>query len=65
MIRSHVVDVDGVFVGAAVCQEDGWRFVAVDDRVEPLDGGVWPTPGHIQRLARAALFRAQPLPVPG
>ena len=60
MLRSHVVDVDGKFVGSAVRQSDGYRFVAVDVRLDELDGQVWPTPADVRSRARAALLKALP-----
>jgi hypothetical protein len=52
MIQSHVIDVDGVFVGAAVRLDRGYRFVATDVRLEDLDATIWPTLADVQRLAR-------------
>lgn len=56
MLQSHVIDVDGAFVGAAVRQADGFRFVAVDVRLDDLDGSVWPTLDEVRRQARAAFL---------
>jgi hypothetical protein len=56
MIRSHVVEIDGTFVGAAVPQHDGrLRFVAVDIRLDDLDGSTWPNLSEIRRVARSLL----------
>jgi len=56
MIRSHVVEIDGIFAGAAVPQHDGRiRFIAVDVRVDDLDGSVWPTLGDLRRVVRGLL----------
>jgi hypothetical protein len=52
MLQSHVITVDGAFVGAAVRLDVGYRFIATDIRLEELDGSVWPTLADIQRLAR-------------
>lgn len=54
MVQSHVVDIDGRFVGAAVRLSDGYRFVAVDVRLDELDGSVWPTLAEVHRNARLA-----------
>ena len=62
MIQSHIIEVDGTFVGAAVRQERGFRFVAVDLRVEELDGSVTATLADTQRLA-ASLLTTGRLPV--
>ena len=55
MIQSHVIEVNGAFVGAAVRHEHGYRFVAVDLRVEELDGSVLPSLADTQRLAASLL----------
>ena len=51
MLQSHVVEVDGAFVGAAVRLDHGYRFIAIDLRLEDLDGTVWPSLAEVQRLA--------------
>jgi hypothetical protein len=56
MIQSHIIDVDGVFVGAAVRLDTGYRFVATDFRLEQLDSTIWPSLADVQRLARS-LYR--------
>jgi hypothetical protein len=53
MIQSHVIDVDGVFVGVAVRLDTGYRFIATDFRLEQLDSTIWPTLADVQRLARS------------
>ncbi len=55
MIQSHIIEIDGTFLGAAIRQEQGYRFVAVDLRMDELDGSVWPTLADAQRLAHALL----------
>jgi hypothetical protein len=52
MIESHVVDIDGSFVGAAVRLSDGYRFVAVDVRLDELDGMVWPNLFELRQKVR-------------
>ena len=52
MLQSYPIQVDGAFVGAAIRTDRGYRFVAVDVRVEPLDESTWPTLPDVQRLAR-------------
>jgi len=52
MVQSHVIDVDGVFVGVAVRLDTGYRFVATDFRLEQLDSTIWPTLADVRRLAR-------------
>lgn len=52
MLQSHIIDVNGNFVGAAVRLDKGYRFVALNLRVEELDGSVWPSLDVVRRLAR-------------
>jgi len=56
MLQSHVIDIDGAFVGAAVRLDIGYRFVATDLRVEELDGFVSPTLDDVKRLV-GGLFK--------
>ena len=56
MLQSHVINVDGAFVGAAVRLDVGYRLIAIDYRLEDLDGSVWPTLGDLQQSA-SQLFR--------
>ena len=41
MVQSHIIVIAGVFEGAAVVESGRFRFVAVDPRVEDLDGSEW------------------------
>lgn len=52
MLQSHVIDIDGAFVGAAMRLDTGYRFIATDMKLDDLDGSVWPTLADIHRLAR-------------
>jgi hypothetical protein len=52
MLQSHIIDVDGAFVGAAVRLDRGYRFIATDLKLDDLDGSIWPTLADVQRLAR-------------
>lgn len=61
MLQSYVIEIDGVFVAAAVTHEAGVRFVAIDLRVEELDGSLWPSLDEARRLA-GVLFRTGRLP---
>lgn len=58
MLQSHIIEVDGVFVGAAIRIDRGYRFVATDFRLEDLDSSVWPTLDDVRRLARRTLRAA-------
>ena len=55
MLKSHVIEVGGVFVGAAVQHSDGYRLVAVAPQLAPLNGAVAPTLQDTRRLAIRAL----------
>ncbi|MCB8879982.1 hypothetical protein ACELLULO517_07025 [Acidisoma cellulosilytica] len=48
MKQSYVIEVDGVFVGAAAFYGDSYRFVGVHSRLKELDG---------QRFADLSLVR--------
>ena len=65
MHTSQIVQIDGVFVGTAVTLpfSNGLRFVAVDPRVDELDGSIWPTMKDIEQLTRQ-LFLTGRLPQP-
>ncbi len=52
MFQSHVIEVDGCFVGAAIAYSGKFRFVAVDLRTEELDGSEWPSLADIRRVVR-------------
>lgn len=56
MLQSHVVEIGGIFVGAAVRQPEGYRFVAVDVRLFQIDGRVWPTLADVRRHARSTFL---------
>lgn len=52
MLQSHPIDIDGVFVGAAIRLDRGYRFVATNMRLEELDQSIWPTLADVQRVTR-------------
>jgi hypothetical protein len=58
MLQSHIIDMDGVFVGAAIRIDRGYRFVATDFRLEELDSTIWPTLADVQRVARGVYLAA-------
>ena len=41
MLQSHVIEVGGTFVGAAITTSAGFRFRAVHVKVEDLDESTW------------------------
>jgi hypothetical protein len=55
--QSRPIEVDGVFLGAAVEHELGDRFIAVDDRVTEMDQSIWPTLDYAYRSVRQ-LFKS-------
>jgi hypothetical protein len=61
MLDSRVIEVDGIFLGAAVSlpAQEGWRFVAADTRMGEIDGCVTHSLDETQRLAKRALFAAR------
>ncbi len=63
MHTSKVIEVDGIFLGAAVMlpQQQGWRFVAANERVVPIDGNVAQTIEDTRRLARKAFHASMPV----
>lgn len=58
MLQSHIIEVNGAFVGVAVRIDRGYRFVATDLRLEELDSSIWPTLDDVRRLARRCLLAA-------
>ncbi len=67
MFQSHVIEVNGTFIGAAVTTTDGFRFRAVHPRVDELDGRVWETlpelrraTGHLSSPGASALWSGPP-----
>ncbi len=63
MKESRIIEVNGIFLGAAVALSDcqGWRVVATDARVGPADGRIAATFQDASNLARQAFWAAEPL----
>lgn len=57
MRQSRPIEVDGVFLGAAIEHELGVRFIAVDVRVTEMDQSIWPSIDYAYRSARQ-LFKS-------
>jgi len=57
MLQSHVIDVHGVFAGAAVRTARNFRFVAVHPSLAPINQSEWASLSEV-RTAVARLFRA-------
>ena len=49
--QSFVIEVDGIFIGAAVPVLDGFRFHAVHPRVGDLGGCTWRSLSELRRAA--------------
>jgi hypothetical protein len=68
MLQSHVIEIDGAFVGAAARLDIGYRFIATDVRLEELNGTTWPTLADVRsgvhRLFRTGVSAAPPEPNP-
>jgi hypothetical protein len=58
MQDSKIVEVDGIFIGAAVMlpEAKGWRFVSADIRASQADGCTAPTLADAQVLAKRAFL---------
>jgi len=52
VFQSHVIEVAGTFVGAAIAYTGKFRFVAVDPRLKPLDRSEWRTLADVHRVVR-------------
>ncbi len=59
MRQSSVIDINGIFVGAAVEQNHAFRFVSTDERLNSIDGSVFPTLRDVKSAASAAFFAAR------
>jgi hypothetical protein len=62
MLQSHVIEIDGAFVGAAIRLDTGYRFVAVDTRVEEIHGATCASLADVRSLAHKQ-FRTGKIPV--
>lgn len=64
MQSSKIIEIDGVFAGAAITLPDqsGWRFVSADQRAMQADGCTAPTLQDARMLARRAWFTAATQP---
>ncbi len=52
MLQSHVVEVNGTFVGAGITTSTGFRFRAVHVQVEELDESTWHSLDELSRAVR-------------
>jgi hypothetical protein len=58
--QSYVIEIDGVFVGAAAFYGDSYRFVGVDSRLKELDGQRFADLSQVREAAGRA-YRLAPL----
>jgi hypothetical protein len=52
MFRSHVIEIDGAFVGVAISSDAGYRFVAIDARLNGLNTMIHASLADLHRRAR-------------
>ena len=65
MFQSHVIEVSGQFVGAAVAHSGRYRFIAVDPRVEELDNSFWPSLTEVKRVVGHLMITGRLPATPG
>ena len=58
MKQSYVIEIDGVFVGAAAYYGDGYRFVGVDSRLKEIDGQRFAQLSDVREAASRTYRRA-------
>lgn len=58
MKQSHVIEIDGIFVGAAARYGDSYRFVGVDSRLMDMDGQCFGRLSDVREAASRAYRRA-------
>ncbi len=61
MRNSKVIEVNGIFLGAAVSMDgaQGWRFVSANARAEPADGTVNASYQDLTAMARQAYWASR------
>ena len=66
MLQSHVIEIGGIFVGAAITTTTEFRFRAVHSKVKDLDESTWRSlkdlNGAVQHLFTAGQLNAGPDP---
>ncbi len=71
MLESRIIEIDGIFLGAAVALRgmEGWRFVSAHCRAQGLNGRIAPSLEAVRRLARQAYLglpaKLQPAEISG
>ncbi len=60
MLRSYIIEIDGIFAGAAILQSNGkFRFVPTDTRVRKIRDILWSNLSELRREARLLLGSRQ------
>ncbi len=59
MLQSHVVEVNGTFVGAAITIPAGFRFRAIHIKVDELDESTWLSMDELDRAVRHLFITGQ------
>ncbi|GAB0116160.1 hypothetical protein [Acidisoma sp. 7E03] len=62
MKQSHVIEIDGIFVGAAARYGDRYRFVGVDSRLKEMDGQLFTALSDVREAASRTYRRAPYVP---
>lgn len=58
MKQSYIIEIDGVFVGAAAFYGDSYRFVGVDSRLKEMDGQCFSQLSEVREAASRTYRRA-------
>ncbi len=58
MRQSYIIEIDGIFVGAAVFYGDGYTFKGVDSRMKDMDGQHFAQLSDVREAASRAYRRA-------
>lgn len=57
MRQSRPIMVGASLLGAAVEGDRGWHVIAVDPRIEDINGAAFPSPEEAERIARLVFDR--------
>ncbi len=58
MRQSYIIEIDGIFVGAAAFYGDGYTFVGVDSRLKEIDGQHFSQLSDVREAASRTYRRA-------
>jgi hypothetical protein len=56
--QSYIIEIDGIFVGAAAFYGDGYTFVGVDSRLKEIDGQHFAQLSDVREAASRTYRRA-------